>query len=74
MRSVQLLPIHSAFSFPNISIRLRGHPKSEESEDDMKTHLVDIHNGENCLIQESCFAEKEKIEVSLAILSFQITL
>lgn len=49
-------------------------PQSEESEN-MKTYLVDIHNGENGLIQESCFAEKEKkkkMEVSLSTLSFQI--
>ncbi len=26
----------------------------------MKTHLVDIHNRENGLIQEFCFAEKVK--------------
>lgn len=32
----------------------------------MKAHLVDKHDGENCLIQEFCFAEKEKMEVSLA--------
>lgn len=39
---------------------------SEGSKDDMKAHLVDKHDGENCLIQEFCFAEKEKMEVSLA--------
>lgn len=33
---------------------------SEGSKDDMKAHLVDKHDGENCLIQEFCFAEKEK--------------
>lgn len=37
----------------------------------MKTHLVDIHDGENCLIQEFCFAEKEKKANETSIFSLK---
>lgn len=44
---------------------------SEGSTNDTRTHLIDIHNGENCLIEEFCFAEKEKVEISLAFFLLQ---